>query len=141
MKELEPLRMLRGKWSGKGKGSYGPFSAELVVEERGRWLLMCQEIKIPIVHITTYVSTQVYGYDESGLTLDYFDTAGSFKFHGFPDETGLSFTWKKGRSIKTSLYWQEDDDKIGFKYDSVEEQENSEDLKHVTFEGVWTVDS
>ena len=141
MKELEPLGMLKGNWSGKGKGTYGPFTATMKVEERGRWLLMRQEIKIPIVHITTYVSTQVYGYDDIGLTLDFFDTAGSFQFHGFRDGNRLSFTWKDGRSVKTSLYWQEDDNTIGFKYDSSEEQRDNEDLKHVTFEGVWTTNS
>ena len=141
MKELEPLDMLKGKWSGKGRGTYGPFTATIDVEERGRWLLMRQEIKIPIVHITTYVSTQVYGFDDSGLTLDFFDTAGSFKFRGSKDGSRLSYTWKEGRSAKTSLYWQNDDNTIGFKYDSAEEQKDSEDLKHVTFEGVWTADN
>ncbi len=66
MKELEPLMMLEGRWTGKGKGSYGPFSAEMDMEVRGRWLLMRQKITIPIVAITTNVSTQVYGYDDAG---------------------------------------------------------------------------
>jgi hypothetical protein len=43
MKELEPLMMLVRRWQGKGKGSYGRFSAEMDVEERGRWLLMRQK--------------------------------------------------------------------------------------------------
>lgn len=141
MKKLEPLGMLKGNWSGKGKGTYGPFTAIMKVEERGRWLLMRQEIKIPIVHITTYVSTQIYGYDESGLTLDFFDTAGSFQFHGFRDGNRLTFTWEDGRKAKKSLYWQEDDNSIGFKYSSTEEQNDSEDLKQVIFEGIWTTDS
>src|ERR1044072_5033597 len=59
MKELALLEMLIGKWSGKGKGSYGPFSVKDEIERRGRWLLMCHEITLPVVHITTYVSTQV----------------------------------------------------------------------------------
>ena len=92
MKELEPLMMLEGRWTGKGGGSYGPFSAEMDVEVRGRWLLMRQKIMIPIVSITTYVSTQVYGYDDAGLTLDFFDTAGSFKFHGEREGDQLPFS-------------------------------------------------
>src|SRR5215467_11324910 len=94
MKELEPLRMLVGRWQGKGKGSYGPFSAEMDVEERGRWLLMRQKIKIPVVGITTYVSTQIYGYNHDQLTLDFFDTSGSFHFLGNRDGDILKFYFK-----------------------------------------------
>ena len=136
MKELKPLEMLEGRWSGKGKGSYGPFTATVNVEARGRWLLMRQEIKVPIVSITSYVSTQVYGFDDQGLTLDFFDTAGTFKFHGSRKGDTLLFEWRAGRSVKTSRYWLDGSERIGFKYDSAVEEAGSEDLKRVTFEGV-----
>ena len=108
MKELEPLMMLEGRWTGSGKGSYGPFTAEVNVEVRGRWLLMTQQIKLPIVGITTYVSTQVYGFDDAGLTLDFFDTAGSFKFRGLREGDHLRFHFQDETAEKTSLYWKEE---------------------------------
>jgi hypothetical protein len=135
MKVPEALEMLKGEWSGKGKGTYGPFTAKAHMEERGRWLLMREEIKVPVVGVTTYVSTQVYGSDDGGLTLDFFDTAGAFKFHGTRDGDCLRFEWEAGRNKKSSTYWKEDDQTLRFKYDSVEEQEDA-DLKHLTFEGV-----
>ena len=57
---MKQLEMLIGSWSGKGKGSYGPFTVKAEIERRGRWLLMRHEIEVPLVRITTYVSTQVY---------------------------------------------------------------------------------
>ena len=135
MKELEPLMMLGGRWTGKGKGSYGPFSAEMDVEVRGRWLLMRQKVMIPIVGITTYVSTQVYGYDDAGLTLDFFDTAGSFKFHGAREGDQLQFHYQDSKAQKTSIYWKQGND-LGFNYLSVETQEGG-DEKKVHFEGLW----
>jgi hypothetical protein len=92
MKELAPLEMLIGAWSGRGKGSYGPFTVNANIERRGRWLLMCQEIKVPIVRITTYVSTQVYGFDDQGLTLDYFDTAVRFAYESSVRDEGSDDT-------------------------------------------------
>jgi hypothetical protein len=135
MKEIEPLMMLEGRWTGKGKGSYGPFSAEMEVEVRGRWLLMTQQIKVPIVGITTYVSTQVYGYDDAGLTLDFFDTAGAFNFHGFREGDQLTFHFKDDTVEKISLY-RKVDDGISFDYTSTEIQEDGSG-KEVHFEGVW----
>jgi hypothetical protein len=138
MKELAPLEMLVGTWSGKGKGSYGPFTMKVEVERRGRWLLMCQEIKVPVVHITTYVSTQVYGFDAQGLTLDYFDTAGAFRFHGAPGGDGkadaLHFEWRDGSNRKTSRYWKEGET-VRFAYESSVRDEGSDDIKHETYEG------
>ena len=135
MKELEPLMMLEGRWTGKGKGSYGPFSAEMDVEVRGRWLLMRQKIMIPIVGITTYVSTQVYGYDDAGLTLDFFDTAGSFKFHGAREGDQLQFHFQDPKAQKTSIHWKQGNH-LRFDYLSVETQEGG-DEKKVHFEGLW----
>lgn len=134
MKELKPLEMLTGKWSGKGKGTYGPFTAKVDVKERGRWLLMRQEIRIPIVPITIYVSTQVYGFDENGLTLDFFDTAGSFRFHGHRNGDALAFEWRDGPDVKTSRYWVEGES-LRFAYDSVVREGESHDPKHTAFEG------
>lgn len=135
MKELEPLMMLEGRWTGKGKGSYGPFSAEMDVEVRGRWLLMRQKIMIPILGITTYVSTQVYGYDDVGLTLDFFDTAGSFKFQGAREGDQLQFHFQDPKAQKTSIYWKQGNE-LRFDYLSVETQE-ADDEKKVHFEGLW----
>jgi hypothetical protein len=135
MKELEPLEMLIGKWTGKGKGSYGPFTVRAEVERRGRWLLMSHEIKLPIVRITTYVSTQVYGFDEQGPTLDYFDTAGAFRFHGARDGDALCFEWRDGSNWKTSRYWKEGD-VVRFAYESNVRDDGSSDVKHQTYEGI-----
>ena len=135
MKELEPLMMLEGRWTGKGKGSYGPFSGEMDVEVRGRWLLMRQKITLPIVAITTYVSTQVYGYDDAGLTLDFFDTAGSFKFHGVREGDQLQFHFRDSKVQKTSVYWKEGEE-LRYDYVSVETQDDGEE-KETHFEGRW----
>lgn len=137
MKEqLSPLMMLEGRWKGKGTGSYGPFSADMDVEVRGRWLLMRQEIKVPVIGVTTYVSTQIYGYDDNErLTLDFFDTAGSFHFLGSRDGDLLHFRWEEGSNVKDSQYWLEGK-AVAFKYCS-DVAENGSDKKHVTFEGIW----
>lgn len=135
MKELEPLMMLKGHWTGKGKGSYGPFSGEMDVEVRGRWLLMRQKITLPIVAITMYVSTQVYGYDEAGLTLDFFDTAGSFRFHGAREGDQLQFQFRDAKVRKTSVYWKEGEE-LRYDYVSVETQDDGEEKK-THFEGRW----
>jgi hypothetical protein len=135
MKELEPLMMLEGRWTGKGKGSYGPFSAEMDVEVRGRWLLMRQKITLPIVAITTYVSTQVYGYDDAGLTLDFFDTAGSFKFRGAREGDQLQFHFRDATVQKTSVYWKEGEE-LRYDYVSVETRDDGKEKK-THFEGRW----
>ena len=134
MKELAPLEMLIGSWSGKGKGSYGPFTVKAEIERRGRWLLMRHEIKLPLVHITTYVSTQVYGFDDEGLTLDYFDTAGAFHFHGARNGDALHFEWSDGTDRKTSRYWKEGET-VRFAYESLVKEEDSDDVKHEAYEG------
>ena len=134
MKELAPLEMLIGTWSGKGKGSYGPFTVKADIERRGRWLLMRQVIKIPVVRITTYVSTQVYGFDDQGLTLDYFDTAGAFRFHGQRNGDALHFEWRDGPSRKTSGYWKEGET-LRFAYESSVRDAGSDDTKHEIYEG------
>ena len=134
MKELAPLEMLVGRWSGKGKGTYGPFTAKVAVEERGRWLLMRQKIKVPIVGITTYVSTQVYGFDDEALTLDYFDTAGAFRFRGDRNGDTLAFEWRDGSNRKTSCYWMEGAS-LRFSYESLVREGDSGDAKRVMFEG------
>jgi hypothetical protein len=140
MKELEPLEMLKGRWSGKGKGTYGPFTVRVDVEERGRWLVMRQDIKVPIVHIRSYVSTQVYGFADTNLTLDYFDTAGSFHFQGRRDGDTLRFEWTQRRSTKTSTYWAGEDGSLRFRYESAVEETGSDDLQRVSFEGILTPD-
>jgi hypothetical protein len=135
MKELEPLMMLEGRWNGKGKGSFGPFSAEMDAEVRGRWLLMRQRIKLPIVGITTYVSTQVYGFDDAALTLDFFDTAGSFRFSGSREGDQLRFHFQDPKTEKTSIYWKEGN-ALRYDYVSIDAQEDGEEKK-THFEGVW----
>jgi hypothetical protein len=105
------------------------------VEVRGRWLLMRQKIMIPIASITTYVSTQVKGFDDAELTLDFFDTAGSFKFRGAGEGDQLQFHFHDPRVQKTSVYWKVGDD-LRFDYVSVETQETG-DAKKVHFEGFW----
>src|SRR5262245_51674530 len=136
MKVPDAVEMLKGEWSGKGKGTYGPFTAKAHVEERGRWLLMREEVKVPVAGLTTYVSTQVYGAGGDGLTLDLFDTAGSFKFRGARDGDALQFDWEECRNEKSATYGKADDQTLRSKYDSVEEQEDDDELKHVSFEGV-----
>ena len=134
MKQLAQLEMLIGSWSGKGKGSYGPFTVKAEIERRGRWLLMRHEIEVPLVRITTYVSTQVYGFDDDGLTLDYFDTAGAFHFHGARDGEALHFEWRDGTDRKTSRYWKEGET-VRFAYKSMVKDDGSDDVKHETYEG------
>ena len=134
MKEREPPMVLEGRWTGEGKGSYGPFSAEMDVEVRGRWLLMRQKIMIPIVAITTYVSTQVYGYDDAGLTLHFFDISRSFKFHGAREGDQLQFYFQDPKTQKTSIYWKQGSD-LRFDYLSLLTQESG-DEKKVYFEAL-----
>jgi hypothetical protein len=64
--ELAPLLFLEGEWQGEGRGPFGPYRLAARVERRGRWLLMTSEIFDATSNQVTYVSTQVYGYDEEG---------------------------------------------------------------------------
>ena len=82
----------------------------------------------------TYVSTQVLGYSEAGLTLQFFDTAGSFDFTGAETEGVVRFDWKDGKNWKRSVYIADKGGKIHYKYESMEPA-TSKDL--LVFEGDW----
>ena len=138
MKELEPLMFLNKSWSGRGQSPYGPYELEAVVEQRGRWLLLLHAIKSPDTHDVTYVSTQVFGFDGGKLTLDYFDTAGAFKFYGAHNREHLVFDWNSGELWKKSEYWQETDGNVRFRYQSREQDQKTKELVTLNFEGVWT---
>ena len=129
---LAPLLFLKGIWDGEGLGPYGPYKLEAKVELRGRWLLLTSAILDPKSNEVTYVSTQVYGYDDDGPLLHYFDTAGSFAFKGKQTDDGLLFDWKDGKNWKRSQYWSEAGGKIRFRYESVYPTGGSE-----LFEGHW----
>lgn len=129
---LKPLLFLEGSWRGDGRGPYGPYKLEARVEQRGRWLLMTSAIIDAKSHEITYVSTQVYGYDSNGLQLQFFDTAGSFEFHGTMTEDGRQFDWKDGENWKRSQYWPQAGGKVRFRYESVYPASGSE-----LFEGSW----
>lgn len=133
MNQLQPLLFLEGVWNGEGMGPYGSYESETRVESRGRWILMTYEIFQPDTSEITYFSTQVYGYDDEGLTLDLYDTAGAFKFHAVPTEKGVRFEWKDGEEWKRSEYWLEGEN-IHFKYDSMEADHSD---KPSSFEGIW----
>lgn len=130
--KLAPLLFLEGDWRGEGRGPYGPYALEARVEQRGRWLLMTSAIFDAKTKQTTYVSTQVYGYDDEGLRLCFFDTAGSFDFRGVQVADGLRFDWRDGENWKGSQYWPEADGKVRFRYESVYPASGSE-----LFEGLW----
>ena len=130
--KLAPLLFLEGSWRGEGRGPYGPYKLEIRVEQRGRWMLMTSAIIDAKSHVITYVSTQVYGYDSNGLRMQFFDTAGSFEFHGTQTEDGLRFDWRDGENWKRSQYWPEADGKVRFRYESVYPVSGSE-----LFEGCW----
>ena len=130
--KLTPLMFLKGSWRGDGRGPYGPYKIETRVEQRGRWMLMTSAIIDAKSHEITYVSTQVYGYDSDGLQLQFFDTAGSFEFHGTQTEDGVRFDWRDGENWKRSEYWPEADGKVVFRYESVYPANGTE-----LFEGSW----
>jgi len=68
----------------------------------------------------------VLGFDTSGLTLDYFDTAGSFHFTGQRRDSLLAFSWKKDDLWKTLSYELLSSQKLSFKYQSYERQDGGE---------------
>jgi hypothetical protein len=133
---LAPLRFLEGEWQGEGRGPFGPYRLAARVERRGRWLLMTSEIFDAKSDQVTYVSTQVYGYDEQGLRLSFFDTAGSFDFRGTQAADGLRFDWRDGENWKRSQYWPEANGKVRFRYESGYPKQSSE-----VFEGSWSHNS
>lgn len=133
MNELKPLMFLEGDWHGTGQGPYGPYGSETHVESRGRWMLITYQISQPDTGEITYVSTQVFGFDDKGLTLDLYDTAGAFRFRSVPSDKDIRFEWKAGDEWKRSTFRQEGE-KIHFKYDSMEPSVSAEAL---IFEGEW----
>ena len=135
--------MLEGVWHGDGEGPYGPIEHETQAAFRGRWLLLTGTIFEPGTSNVTYVSAQVFGYDDEGLMLQYFDTAGAFDFRGERSDLGLAFTWKRGEGKfggdrsdvwKTSEFSLAADGEIGFQYQSMEPSVGEEPL---TFSGTW----
>ena len=134
MNLLQPLLMLKGDWHGTGLGPYGPYDFSHSVEERGRWLLLTSSVFEQNKKTETYVSTQILGYTETALTLQFFDTAGSFNFTGEATEKGLRFDWKNGKSWKRSVYAPVKGGKIHYKYESMEPAVASDAL---VFEGDW----
>jgi hypothetical protein len=125
--KLNPIRKLLGEWTGSGQSPQGPFEVRSDFQERGRWILLRHQISPPGNPEPFYYSTQVFGYDDNGLTLDYFDTAGSFQFQGDSGEDSLAFSWKnndpQGADIwKTSKYDFVGTDKLNFNYQSFERQ-------------------
>jgi hypothetical protein len=131
---LHALRFIEGSWHGEGEGPYGPYSLDATAEIRGRWLLLTYEISEPTSHDIFYFSTQVYGYDDDGLVLNLYDTAGSFTFRGVTlDDGGVRFDWNHGDNWKRSEFHPHDNG-VHFRYDSME-PEVSNDLS--TFEGPW----
>jgi hypothetical protein len=152
---LQPLRFLEGQWHSDGKGPYGPYALDATAEIRGRWMLLTYSISEPTTHDVFYVSTQVYGYDDDGLVLELFDTAGSFSFRGTTvsnekdkGEHGVRFEWKNDDRQPGQDFWKRSefrhsDKTLHFRYDSMEPSHSagaddgdaSEEL--LTFEGVW----
>ena len=142
-KALAPLSMLEGLWHGDGVGPYGPIEHESTAVFRGRWLLLTGTIFEPNTSNVTYVSTQVFGYDDEGLMLRYFDTAGAFDFRGESVKDGLAFRWTRGEDKlgaeladvwKTSEFSLAPNGEIGFQYQSMEPDASEQPL---TFAGTW----
>jgi hypothetical protein len=131
-KHLAPLRALVGSWTGSGQGPQGPFNVRADFEERGRWLVLSHAISPPGSPDPFYVSTQVFGYGDDGLTLDYFDTAGSFHFQGGKALNELTFSWKKDQLSSGDDLWKDSsysfigDRSLSFKYRSCEAQKAGE---------------
>jgi hypothetical protein len=155
---LQPVRFLEGSWHSDGEGPYGPYALDATVEIRGRWMLLTYSVSEPRSHDVFYVSTQVYGYDDDGLVLELFDTAGSFTFRGVAvsgepsddndGEHGVRFEWtnedrKPGEDFWKRSEFQQRDGTLHFRYDSMEpsrtaEADNADATAELsTFEGIW----
>jgi hypothetical protein len=134
MKALEPLMFLVGDWHGEGEGPWGPYDFATHVEVKGRWVLLTTTVLEPQTDTASYVSTQVYGYDDKGLVLHLFDTAGAFLFHGKADGEGLRFEWKGGDDWKRSDFQPKEGGKIHFLYHAMEPSLPGTGAK---FEGDW----
>ena len=134
MNPLQPLLKLKGDWHGTGLGPYGPYDFEQNVSVRGRWMLLTSSVFEPNKKTETYVSTQLLGYNDNGLTLQFFDTAGSFYFTGADTEGVIRFDWEDGKNWKRSAYTAEKSGRIHYKYESMEPAA-SKDL--LVFEGEW----
>lgn len=137
MEQLDPLRMLVGNWKGQGTGKFGPFEVAAEFEERGRWILLRHAIFPAGDTQPFYVSTQVYGFDDRGLRLDYFDTAGSFRFQGSRDGDHLSFSWRNAKQWKESEYWAESNGAVRFSYRSMD-SDGGDEPELTEFEGTLT---
>jgi hypothetical protein len=152
---LQTVRFLEGSWHSDGEGPYGPYALDANAEIRGRWMLLTYSITEPTSHDVFYVSTQVYGYDDDGLVLELFDTAGSFTFRsiavdGEPSdgEHGVRFDWtnedrKPGQDFWKRSEFQQRDGALHFRYDSMEPSRtadtgNADAAQELsTFEGIW----
>jgi hypothetical protein len=130
---LQPFLFLEGVWHGEGKGPYGPYEFLTRVERRGRWLLLASDVFAPGTDKVMFVSTQVYGYDEGGLVLQLFDTAGAFSFRGEAMENGARFEWKDRDRYK-KIDMRVEEGRIRSRYDALEPALFKDP---VTFEGVW----
>ncbi|HEY7679689.1 MAG TPA: hypothetical protein VIC04_04160, partial [Terriglobia bacterium] len=131
---LEPLIFLAGTWHGEGKGPYGAYEFETHVERRGRWLLLTSNVFVPGTDRLMFVSTQIYGYDNKGLVLHLFDTAGAFLFRGEPTTDGARFAWKGADNWKRLELDLRRDGSVRSRYDAHEPAMFKEP---VTFEGIW----
>jgi hypothetical protein len=131
---LQPLLFLEGTWHGDGKGPHGPYDFDFRVERRGRWLLLTMSIFQPKTDTVFYVSTQVFGYDDSELTLHLFDTAGVFEFRGQSKGEGVRFEWKQGESSKRSAMRPQEGGTIYARYESYVPPENQQPE---TWEWLW----
>lgn len=131
---LAPLRFLEGVWRGEGTGPYGPFELDAVGAVRGRWLLLTYEIRSPGSDEVFYYSTQVYGYDDDGLMLQLYDTAGAFTFRGDAAGEGVRFDWSEGAERRHSRFDPEGTDALAFTYEHQDPADS--DASH-RFEGPW----
>lgn len=151
---LLPVRFLEGSWHSDGEGPYGPYALDATAEIRGRWMLLTYSVMEPTSLDVFYVSTQVYGYDDAGLVLELFDTAGSFTFRGVvvdgehsDGDHGVRFDWTNEHREQGEDFWKRSefrqrDGALHFRYDSMEpsgsaghDADTTEVLS--TFEGVW----
>jgi hypothetical protein len=130
---LQPLLFLDGTWHGEGKGPCGAYEFETKVERRGRWLLLTSDVFVSKSDKLMFVSTQVYGYDDKGLVLQLFDTAGAFQFRGEAKDKTAHFEWKDGERYKR-IDMRIQDGKIHSRYDALEPALFKDP---VSFEGVW----